>query len=62
MPADAGSILAAQDEPAQLADVRLGSALRNSPALISDNIEAALAATMPISRTALSNSRATRTS
>ena len=41
---DAGSILAAQDEPAQLADVGLGSALRNSPALISDNIEAALAA------------------
>jgi hypothetical protein len=41
---DAGSILAAQDEPAQLADVRLGSALRHSPALISDNVEAALAA------------------
>src|SRR5437879_1718700 len=41
---DAGSILAAQDEPAQLADVGLSSALRNSPALISDNIEAALAA------------------
>ena len=41
---DAGAILAAQDEPAQLADVRLNSALRNNPALIADNIEAALAA------------------
>ena len=40
---DAGAILAAQDEPAQLADVRLNSALRNNPALIADNVEAALA-------------------
>ena len=41
---DAGAILAAQDDPAELADVRLNSALRNSPALIAENIEAALAA------------------
>jgi len=41
---DAGAILAAQDEPSQLADLRLNSALRNSPALVAENIEAALAA------------------
>jgi len=36
--------LTAQDDPAALADVKIGSALRNNPKLISDNIEAALAA------------------
>jgi hypothetical protein len=41
---DAGAILAAQDDPSQLADLRLNSALRNSPALVTENIEAALAA------------------
>lgn len=40
----AATILAAQDEPAQLADIHLNSALRNSPAVIQENIEAALAA------------------
>jgi hypothetical protein len=41
---DAGAILVAQDEPAQLADVLLNSALRKDPALLASNIEAALAA------------------
>ncbi|QIG93026.1 MULTISPECIES: hypothetical protein [unclassified Bradyrhizobium] len=41
---DAGTILAARDNPAELADLRINSVLRNNPALISDNIEAALAA------------------
>jgi len=41
---DAGAVLAAQDEPAQLADVRLNSTLRNTPMLMSDGIDAALAA------------------
>jgi hypothetical protein len=41
---DAGAILAAQDEPARLADLQLNSALRNKPGVIADNIEAALAA------------------
>jgi hypothetical protein len=41
---DAFAMLAAQDEPAQLADVQIGSALRNNQALIDENIEAALAA------------------
>ncbi|UGY15685.1 hypothetical protein [Bradyrhizobium septentrionale] len=41
---DAGTILAARDDPAALADLRINSVLRNNPALISDNIEAALAA------------------
>src|SRR5258708_23551031 len=41
---DASAILAAQDEPAQLADIRINSALRNNPALVEENIEAALAA------------------
>ncbi|NLS70494.1 hypothetical protein E3H11_16495 [Bradyrhizobium brasilense] len=40
---DAGTVLAARDDPAALADIRLNSVLRNNPALISDNIEAALA-------------------
>jgi len=41
---DAFAILWAQDEPSELADVRLNSALRNSPSLVAENIEAALAA------------------
>src|SRR6476659_3329592 len=41
---DAFAILWAQDEPTELADVRLNSALRNTPSLIADNIEAALVA------------------
>ena len=41
---DAYAILAAQDDPAELADLQLHSALRNNAALIADNIEAALAA------------------
>jgi hypothetical protein len=41
---DAGATLAAQDDPAQLSDLQLNSALRNDPGLISQNIEAALAA------------------
>ena len=41
---DAFAILWAQDEPSELADVRLNSALRNTPSLIADNIEAALVA------------------
>src|ERR1043166_4481597 len=40
----AGALLAAQDDPAKLSDLRLSSALRNSPDLIVRNIEAALAA------------------
>jgi ATP-dependent protease HslVU (ClpYQ) peptidase subunit len=41
---DAGAILAAQDDPAELSDLRLNSALRNTPDIIAQNIEAALAA------------------
>jgi hypothetical protein len=41
---DASAILAAQNEPAQLADIRINSALRNNPKLVEENIEAALAA------------------
>jgi len=41
---DAGALLATQDDPAALSDIRLNSALRNSPELIAQNIEAALAA------------------
>ncbi len=41
---DAGAILAAQDDPAELSDLELNSALRNNRALIEQNIEAALAA------------------
>ena len=41
---DAGAILAAQDDPAKLTDLRLNSALRNGPALVAENIEAALSA------------------
>jgi hypothetical protein len=38
------AILAAQDDPAELADLQLNSALRNSQSMVKDNIEAALAA------------------
>src|ERR1700733_6725863 len=41
---EAGSILAAQDDPAALSELQLNSALRNNQAVIADNIEAALAA------------------
>ena len=40
----AAAILAAQDEPAQLADLKINSALRNNHDLIAQNVEAALAA------------------
>src|ERR1700726_4199689 len=39
----AGAILAAQDDPADLADLQLNSVLRNNPGIVADNIEAALA-------------------
>jgi hypothetical protein len=41
---DAGAVLAAQDDPATLADLQLNSALRTNPAVVEQNIEAALAA------------------
>jgi hypothetical protein len=41
---DAGAILAAQNDPAQLSDLQLNSALRNNRGVIEKNIEAALAA------------------
>jgi hypothetical protein len=41
---DAGAILAAQDDPAQLSDILTNSALRNSPDIIAQSVEAALAA------------------
>src|SRR5437899_2217393 len=41
---DAGAILAAQDDPAELSDIQLDSALRNNHGVIEQNIEAALAA------------------
>src|SRR4051812_34070736 len=41
---DAGAILAALDDPAELSDIRLNSALRNTPDIMAQNIEAALAA------------------
>jgi hypothetical protein len=40
---EAGAILAAQDDPAALSDIHINSALRSNPALVADNIEAALA-------------------
>jgi hypothetical protein len=40
---DAGALLAAQDDPSDLSDVQLNSALRNNKTLVSENIEAALA-------------------
>jgi hypothetical protein len=41
---DAGAILAAQDDPAELSDLQINSALRNNAAVVAENIEAALAA------------------
>jgi hypothetical protein len=41
---DAGALLAAQHDPGELSDLRLNSALRNTPDIIAQNIEAALAA------------------
>src|SRR3977135_1908309 len=41
---DAGAILLAQDDPAELSDTQLNSALRNNQAIIEENVEAALAA------------------
>jgi hypothetical protein len=39
----AGAILIAQDDPATLSDLKVDSALRDNPAVIADNVEAALA-------------------
>src|SRR6202047_2467918 len=41
---DAGAILAAQHDPAELSELQLNSALRNNQAVIEQNIESALAA------------------
>jgi hypothetical protein len=41
---DAYALLLAQDDPAQLSDLQINSALRNNQALIEENIERALAA------------------
>jgi len=41
---DAFAILAAQNDPAELSDIQLSSALRNSQIVVADQIEAALAA------------------
>jgi hypothetical protein len=41
---EAGAVLAAQDDPAELSDILTNSALRNSPDLVTQNVEAALAA------------------
>jgi hypothetical protein len=41
---DALAVLSAQDNPAELSDLRLNSALRNSQKIVIENIEAALAA------------------
>jgi hypothetical protein len=41
---DAGAVLAAQDDPAELSDLQLNSVLRNNQEVIAENIEAALAA------------------
>ncbi|WP_375413439.1 hypothetical protein [uncultured Bradyrhizobium sp.] len=41
---DAGAILAAQDDPAELSDIQLSSALQNKPDSVAQNVEAALAA------------------
>jgi hypothetical protein len=44
---DAGAILAAQDDPAALSELLTDSALRNSPEIVAQNVEAALAANDP---------------
>jgi hypothetical protein len=41
---DAYAVLAAQDDPAELSGLQINSAVRNSPDVITENIEAALAA------------------
>ena len=41
---DAGAVLAAQDDPAEFSDIQLNSALRNNADVLTQNIEAALAA------------------
>ena len=41
---DAGAVLVAQDDPAELSDLQLNSALRNNPKVIAESIEAALIA------------------
>ncbi len=41
---EAGSLLAAQDDPAALSDLQLNSLLRNKPLALSEQVEAALAA------------------
>jgi hypothetical protein len=41
---EAGAILAAQNDPAELSDIQLNSALRNNEAVVAENIEAALVA------------------
>jgi hypothetical protein len=41
---ESAAILSAQDDPAELADLQLGSALRNNQNIVKENIEAALAA------------------
>jgi ATP-dependent protease HslVU (ClpYQ) peptidase subunit len=41
---EAGAILSAQDDPAELSEVRINSAVRNNQAIVAQNIEAALAA------------------
>jgi hypothetical protein len=41
---DAGAVLAAQDDPAVLSDLQISSALRNNHDVVTENIEAALAA------------------
>jgi hypothetical protein len=39
---EAGRTLAAQDDPAALSDLQINSAMRNNPALVTNNVEAAL--------------------
>jgi hypothetical protein len=41
---DAAALLSAQDDPAELSDVQINSALRNNSSVIAENIETALAA------------------
>jgi hypothetical protein len=41
---EAGAMLAAQDDPAELSDLQVGSALRNSQNMVASQIESALAA------------------
>lgn len=41
---EAGAILSAQDNPAELSDIRINSMLRNNQGVIAQNVEAALAA------------------